>query len=366
MGLFGDESYVADAGLLVTGLFMNQIWSWLKSSVYWAVYGFESPASLSKRICGLIEGRAFLRGSGNADVSNFSFKFRPAPSPVSDALHEYFSVPPNENFFPISSSYVWYGKSLSGKTLGASFFIQELTSEISYQGADWTGLPGICFSPSILPFPGHSYEDYLRGLLDVDPAMDAVAFRQALYDGMHMAAMPGWMERAKRFYDLHWHKKEHVVKPVVVIFDAFDRAGLEWFNVFNFASDCMRQFANTAVVPIFITSDLVIANQLSWLNNGSRIRPHPAVYDPNCPFGIEEEIKKGKEIKWVPIRWDLEDYERLVKHQGRRLAGDHEPLTPRQALAESAVDNAVPPAHELGIVSPHIYVPPIIDQGVNV
>ena len=75
--------------------------------------------------------------------------------------------------------------------------------------------------------PGIPYESrtnhlhgFLSGLLGVDPEMKADDFRNALYGGMRMAAQPSWLERCVRFYNLVWHKKEHVVKPIVVVFDS--------------------------------------------------------------------------------------------------------------------------------------------------
>lgn len=357
MGVFADESYAADLAMLVAGMAAGQIWSWLQSFVW----GAESPHALSRRICSLIQERTILRDVEAYDLSGFLFPIRPAPSPISDALLNHFGSAPDLETYPIYSSYIFFGPPESGKTWGAFFFFKELMPKITYQGAEWTGLPGICFSPSLPSNPTMTYEDTLRGLLGVDPEMKADDFRNALYGGMRMAAQPSWLERCVRFYNLVWHKKEHVIKPIVVVFDGFDRAAFEWFNVFNFGFDCMKQFDNSAVVPIFITQDKDIADALAWLNNGSRIRPHPAVYDPDCPYG-RAEYKKRLEIKWKPITWSRSDYERLVAYHGRMLPDGAQPTTPRLALARSHVTQDAPPAHELESLPPKQYVPPDIEQ----
>ena len=81
----------------------------------------------------------------------------------------------------------------------------------------------------------------------------------------------------------------------------------------NFADFVMRKFSEDDVLPVFLTHNEGLANQLCYLNRGRKIRPFPGCIDPRCEWECGDGNNKnskyvmGKEIIWKHPNWMPED-----------------------------------------------------------
>ena len=112
--------------------------------------------------------------------------------------------------------------------------------------------------------------------------------------------------------------KTYKPQHVVILFDEWNGHN-ESETIFtnedkNFADFVMREFTIGKVIPVFLSHNEALANQLCYLNEGgTKIRPFPQCFDPRCAWecgdGKNENTKylPTSAIEWKSPAWSTED-----------------------------------------------------------
>lgn len=81
----------------------------------------------------------------------------------------------------------------------------------------------------------------------------------------------------------------------------------------NFADFVFREFNIGNVTPVFLSHSETLANQLCYLNMGTKIRPFPQCIDPQCEWergdGVDDDSKYllNAKIEWRRPVWTTQD-----------------------------------------------------------
>ena len=314
MGDFYGVAHDVALGLVIA--FLSLALTWLTSSVSLPIFHFTTGWFF--RHLALLQIQYHVRRSSilpdEIETNSFWQKtlrfFQGAPltrdtnvareSPLTKLMEPYLGGKMAYNFedleFTGLSSYVLYIRSDWGKTKACEYLMRKKIA----RGIMFRRLVGVSYETSIRSSIGW----FCRLLSKEDFRF---AFAEAIKN--EAAALPA----------------TEIPQHVVILFDEWNGSG-ESDSLFtsedkNFADFVMRKFSEDDVLPVFLTHNENLANQLCYLNRGRKIRPFPNCVDRQCewergdPNDEDSKYVVGKKIIWKHPHWMLKDLLRIGEGQ---------------------------------------------------